>query len=148
MADLKLVQEIAVANHFLGVIATARPDGTVQASLVSAGVLDDPKTGQPSVGAVIGGQAAKLRLLRRSGRATMVFQHGWRWASVEGPVRLEGPDDPAPPGAGRDVAGLIRTIYKAAGGTHEDWDEFDRVMAEDRRCAVFIHPERISTNPG
>jgi hypothetical protein len=34
----------------------------------------------------------------------------------------------------------------AAGGTHEDWAEFDRVMAEDRRTAVFIKPERITGN--
>ena len=145
MADLNLVRDIASANHFLGVIATTRANGTVHASLVNAGVIDDPETGTTTVGTVIGGPV-KLRLLRRSRRATIVFQNGWQWVAVEGAVRLEGPDDPAPPGRGRDLPQLIRSVYKAAGGDHEDWDEFDRVMAADRRCAAFIEAERIYSN--
>ena len=34
----------------------------------------------------------------------------------------------------------------AAGGTHEDWVEFDRVMAEERRAAVLVGLDRITTN--
>ena len=29
-----------------------------------------------------------------------------------------------------------------------DWDEFDRVMAADRRCAVFVRAGAITSNPG
>ncbi|HJT93515.1 MAG TPA: pyridoxamine 5'-phosphate oxidase, partial [Mycobacterium sp.] len=28
-----------------------------------------------------------------------------------------------------------------------DWDTYDRVMAEERRAAVFISPTRTYTNP-
>jgi hypothetical protein len=41
---------------------------------------------------------------------------------------------------------LLRDIFIAAGGTHDDFDEYDRVMATDRRVAVLVRPERISGN--
>jgi hypothetical protein len=41
---------------------------------------------------------------------------------------------------------LLREIFEAAGGTHEDWDEYDRVMAAERRVAVLIAPERVYGN--
>jgi hypothetical protein len=97
------------------------------------------------VAAVIAGSAWKLRLLRRSGRATLVFKHGWEWIAVSGPVRLVGPDDGTD--LGLDVPETIRSVFRAAGGTHEDWDEFDRVMAEERRCAVFVRADAITSNP-
>jgi hypothetical protein len=40
----------------------------------------------------------------------------------------------------------LRAVFQAAGGTHEDWDEYDRVMAAERRAAVLIQPERVITN--
>jgi hypothetical protein len=146
MADLELVKELSKADDFLAVIATARPDGTVHASLVKAGVVDDPVDGSPAVGTVIVGQARKLAYLRGSGRATVVFKHGWRWVAVEGPVRLVGPDDPPPETLERSIAALVREIYRAAGGTHDDWEEFDRVMAEDRRTAAYVAAARVSSN--
>jgi hypothetical protein len=41
---------------------------------------------------------------------------------------------------------LLRDIYSAAGGVHDDWDEYDRVMAADGRLAVLISPHRILGN--
>jgi len=38
-------------------------------------------------------------------------------------------------------AGLI-----AAGGTHDDWDTYDRVMAEEHRTAVLVTPGRVYSN--
>ncbi len=38
---------------------------------------------------------------------------------------------------------LLREIFTAAGGSHDDFDEYDRVMAADRRAAVLITPERV-----
>jgi hypothetical protein len=146
MADLSLVRELAPASGNLAVFSTLRPDGTIHSSLVSAGVIDDPASAQPSIGVVIGGGARKLRYLRQNGRATVVFKEGWSWVAVDGAVRLDGPDDPAVPGADRSVPALIRDVFQAAGGIHDDWDEFDRVMAEDRRCAVFVALDRISSN--
>ena len=39
---------------------------------------------------------------------------------------------------------LLRRVFVAAGGTHQDWDEFDRVMQAEERTAVLIAPERIT----
>jgi hypothetical protein len=40
----------------------------------------------------------------------------------------------------------LRAVFTAAGGTHDDWDEYDRVMAAERRTAVLIEPARITSN--
>ena len=146
MADLDLVDRLAAADRHLAVFTVARPDGTVHASVVSAGVIVDPVDGSPGVAAVVGGDARKLGLVRASGRATLVFKDGWEWAAVSGPVRLVGPDDGSD--LGLDVPETIRSVFKAAGGSHEDWAEFDRVLAEERRCAVFVRADAISSNAG
>jgi hypothetical protein len=144
MADLALVERLAAADHHLAVLAIARPDGSVHASLVSAGVIDDPVDGSSGVAAVVAGDSRKLRLLRSSAPPTLVFKSGFEWVAVSGPARLIGPDDGTE--LGRDVSETIRSVFRAAGGTHEDWAEFDRVMAAERRCAVFVRAERISSN--
>ena len=145
-ADLDLVRRLVAAEHGLAVVTTTRSDGTVHASVVNAGVLDDPIAGAPAVGFVASGSALKLRLLRRSGRATIVFRAGWEWVSVEGPSRLLGPED-LPAGFSADrIPQLLRDVFTAAGGRHEDWAEFDRVMAAEGRTAVFIEPARLISN--
>jgi len=146
MADLDHVARLAAADHNLAVIAVGRPDGSVHASVVSAGVMDDPVDGAPGVAAVVGGDSRKLGLLRASGRATLVFKDGWDWAAVSGPARLVGPDDGLD--LGIDVPELLRSVFRAAGGSHEDWAEYDRVMAAERRCAVFVRAEAVSSNAG
>jgi PPOX class probable F420-dependent enzyme len=144
MADMDLVRELAAAGSHLAVIATTRADGTVHASLVKAGLLDDPSTGVASVGIVVAGSARKLIHLRKAGRATVVFKDGWRWAAVEGPAHLTGPGDPDDAITGPALPAVLRAIYAAAGGTHDDWEEFDRAMAEDRRCALFVEAQTIT----
>ena len=115
-------------------------------SVVNVGVLDDPITGVPVVGFVTAGSALKLRLFRRTGRATVVVRAGWEWVSVEGPVRLLGPEDTATGFAMNRLPGLLRDVFSAAGGTHEDWTEFDRVMSAERRTAVLVEPARLTSN--
>jgi len=144
--DLELVRRLVAADHGLAVIATTRADGSVQASVVNAGVLDDPVTNRPVVGLVAGGSALKLRLLRRTGRATVVFRAGWEWVAVDGAVRLIGPEDLPDDFPAERVPQLLRDVFTAAGGTHEDWDEYDRVMAAQRRTAVLVEPTRVTTN--
>jgi pyridoxamine 5'-phosphate oxidase-like protein len=144
MADLHDVERIAEGDNHLAVVATTRADGSVQASVVSAGVIDDPVDGSPGVGLVAAGGSVKLRMLRERPVATVVFKHGFQWAAVSGPARLVGPDDGSE--YGLDVPQTIRSVFVAAGGDHEDWEEFDRVMADERRCAVFVRAASISTN--
>ena len=39
------------------------------------------------------------------------------------------------------LPGLLRQVYSAAGGgEHEDWAEYDRVVAAERRMAVLLTP--------
>src|SRR5204863_10119603 len=119
-ADLDLVRRLVGADHGLAIITTTRADGSVQASLVNAGVLTDPLSGEPAIGAVVRANAVKLRLLRRTPRATIVVRSGWEWVAVDGPVRLIGPEDTT---TNFDLAGLpqlLRAIFTAAGGTHDD----------------------------
>lgn len=147
MADLSRVGELAVAEHGLATISVARADGTVHSSVVNAGLIDDPVTGAPGVGFVARGGTRKLDLLRERGNGTIVFRRGWAWASVQGPVHLIGPDDPDPAFDPAGLPGLLRDVFKAATGTHDDWAEYDRVMATERRCAVFVAAQRVYGNP-
>jgi PPOX class probable F420-dependent enzyme len=134
-------------DHGLVVVSTLRPDGTIQSSVVNAGVLPHPVTGAQVVGLVSRGDARRLEYLRARPRATVVIRAGWQWASAEGPVELAGPDDPMPGVDAERLRLLLREIFTAAGGTHDDWPAYDRVMAEERRVAVLLTPER-ATQPG
>jgi PPOX class probable F420-dependent enzyme len=143
LSDLATVRKLVDAEHGLAVIATLRADTTVQASVVNAGVLAHPLTGEDVVGFVAIGGTVKLQNLRRNPQATMVFRAGFRWVSVEGLATLIGPDDPA---AGFDITKLpqlLRDVFLSTGSAHDDWPTYDRVMAEERRCAVLIAPDRI-----
>lgn len=145
-SNLDLVRRLALDEHGLATIATTRKDGTVHASVVNAGVLDDPVSGKASVGFVAIGGGRKLDLLRRNGQATIVFRRGWEWVSVQGPTHLIGPDDPDPGFEAAGLPQLLRDVFIAATGTHEDWAEYDRAMAAERRVAVFIETARIIGN--
>jgi PPOX class probable F420-dependent enzyme len=145
MVTLSEAAEIGSRDKFLAVVSTARADGTIQSSVVNAGVLADPESGRDVVGFVTYGKA-KLANLRARPQVTVTFRAGWQWAAIEGAARIIGPDDPA---SGVDAEGLRllrRAVFTAAGGTHEDWDEYDRVMEHERRAAVLVTPTRVYSN--
>ena len=146
MSDLGDFTRISRADGGLCVVTTLRDDSTVQASVVNAGVLDHPVSQTPVIGIVAAGGSRKLRNLRRRPRSTLVAKSGWEWIAVEGPAELFGPDDPTAGLDGESLRLVLRAIFVAAGGTHDDWDEYDRVMAADRRTAIFISPERVYSN--
>ncbi len=146
MSDLGDFARISGADSGLCVVTTVRDDSTVQASVVNAGVLEHPVSGVSVVGLVAIGGSRKLANFRRRPRATLVAKSGWEWVAVEGAVDLFGPDDPI---AGLDAEALritLRSVFTAADGSHDDWDEYDRVMARERRTAVFLTPTRIYSN--
>lgn len=143
MADLEPFAELVPLDHGLVVVSTTRPDGTIQSSVVNAGVLHHPVTGRPVVAFVAVGSSQRLRNLRARPRATVVIRAGWQWAAVEGPVELAGPDDPYEGIDAERLRLLLREIFTAAGGTHDDWDEYDRAMADERRVAVLVEPQRV-----
>ena len=73
-------------------------------------------------------------------------QSGYRWVTVEGTVELVGPDDRLDGVDADALPALLRSVFRAAGGTHEDWAAFDRVMAEEQRVAVLVTPIRVYSN--
>ncbi|MGH3486313.1 MAG: TIGR03618 family F420-dependent PPOX class oxidoreductase [Actinopolymorphaceae bacterium] len=147
MTDLAAFAELVPLDHGLCVINTLRSDGSVQSSVVNAGVLQHPLRAEQVVGLVAIGGSRKLHNLRAAPRATIVARAGWRWATVEGEAEIIGPDDPQPDLDFQALRLLLRDIFRAAGGTHDDWDTYDRVMADERRAAVLITPRRVYTNP-
>jgi len=142
MVTLAAAAEIGSRDKFLAVISTARADGTIQSSVVNAGVLADPQSGHDVVAFVTYGRA-KLTNLRTRPQITVTFRAGWQWAAIEGMARIIGPDDPAPGLNAERLRLLRREVFTAAGGTHEDWDEYDRVMERERRAVVLVTPARV-----
>ena len=126
------VRRFAGADQGLSVASFGRPDQSVHSTVVSAGVMDHPVTGERVV-ALVKHSAGK------HSQTPSLALHPERHHRL--PV---GPDadyegfDPS------SVLQLIRDVFISAGGTHQDWDEYDRVMAAERRAAVFIHPTRIT----
>jgi hypothetical protein len=116
--------------------------------VVNAGVLPHPVTGATVVGMVIRGGTRKLDRLRKHPYANVVARSGWEWAAAEGRVELAGPVDPMPGVDTERLRLLLREIFTAAGGTHEDFGEYDRVMRAEGRTAVLVYPERVYSNPG
>jgi hypothetical protein len=146
MVDIQPFAQLVSGDRGLAVVALALPDGTAHASVVNAGVLPHPVTGVPVVGVVARGQARKLRYLRAHPRATIVLRAGWQWSAVEGPVELAGPDDPMPGIDSERLRLLLREIFTAAGGTHDDFAEYDAAMAAERRTAILLTPARLYGN--
>ena len=147
MTDLADFAGLLGLDHGLCVVCTLRGDGSVQSSVVNAGVLDHPLSGVPVVGLVGRGASRKLVNLRRDPRVTVVARAGWSWAAAEGDAHIIGPDDPHPDVGAESLRLLLREVFVAAGGTHDDWDAYDRVMVDERRAAVLITPRRLYSNP-
>ena len=144
MTTLNDAVALAAAESGLAVVSTVRADGTVQASLVNVGLLPHPASGQPSLGFTTYGKV-KLANLRARPQLAVTFKNGWQWATVEGRAELVGQDDAQSWLADADkLRLLLREVFTSAGGTHDNWNEYDRVMAEERRVAVLVSPARVS----
>jgi PPOX class probable F420-dependent enzyme len=148
LALLERVRELGARESGLAVVVTFRADGSAPASVVNAGVLDHPVTGERIVGFVARGHAKKLEHLRARPRATVIFRSGWDWVAVEGDAQLVGPNDALDGITAEALPPLIRSIYAAAvGGTPDDWADLDASIADEGHTAVLITPTRTYTNP-
>jgi len=145
MTDLQVVRYIGGSDRWLAVVATPRRDGSIQGSVVNAGVLAHPVTGGEVAAFVTYGRV-KLANLRARPQATLVWRAGWDWVTVEGNASVVGSDDPLEGFDSSRLPKLLRDVFVAAGGTHDDWRTYDRVMAEERRAAVLLTPTRIYSN--
>jgi PPOX class probable F420-dependent enzyme len=146
MTDVADFARVAALDGGLCVVSTLRGDTTVQASVVNAGVLDHPLTGERVVGFVAAGGSRKLANMRARPRATVVARAGFQWVAAEGATTLAGPDDPLARIDAERLRLLLRETFVAAGGSHDDWDTYDRVMADERRTVVLVTPDRIYSN--
>ncbi|MET9480158.1 TIGR03618 family F420-dependent PPOX class oxidoreductase [Streptomyces sp. NPDC006638] len=145
MTTLEEATALAREENGLAVISTLRADLTIQSSLVNAGALDHPSTGERVLAFVTYGKV-KLGNLRARPQVTATFRKGGQWATVEGEAQLAGPQDPQPWLDAERLRLLLREVFVAAGGEHDDWEAYDRVMAEQGRTAVLITPRRVYSN--
>jgi PPOX class probable F420-dependent enzyme len=146
MVTLHDAVDLARSDNGLAVVSTLRSDQTIQASLINAGILDHPATGEPVLGFVTYGRV-KLANLRARPAVALTFRDGWKWATVEGRAELAGPDDRPDWLAGTEALRLLlRDVFSACGGTHDNWAEYDRVMVEQGRSAVLVVPTRVYSN--
>jgi hypothetical protein len=95
-AGLDDVRRLAGLDHGLATVCTVRADGTVQATVVNAGVVDHPRTGAPVAAFLARPGTRKLAHLAERPTATLSWRAGWAWVTVEGRAELIGPDHPAP----------------------------------------------------
>jgi len=120
-------------EHHRAVLTTMRSDGRPQLSPVAAGVdaegrviVSTPET------------TAKARNLRRDPRVALcAFTDGFygRWAQVEGTAEVvERPE----------AVELLVDYYRLVSGEHPDWDDYQRVVVEDRRVLIRFEIERAS----
>jgi hypothetical protein len=148
VADIEDFRRLIPRDRGLVSVSALRPDGTISSSVVNAGVLPHPVTGEIVIGMVVRGGTRKLAYWRERPYGNVVIRAGWQWAAAEGPVDLIGPEDPEPGVDADRLRLLLREIFTAAGGTHDDFDTYDQVMRAERRTAVFLHPDRVYSNPG
>ena len=146
MTTLDDAAHLGAKEQGLAVISTLRADHAIQTSVVNAGVMRHPLVEQQRVLVFVTYGRVKLTNLRARPQVTATFRSGWQWVAVEGCAQLIGPDDPHSEIDAERLRLLLREAFAAAGGRHDNWAEYDRVMAEQRRTLVLIEPVRIYSN--
>lgn len=132
--ELTSALELAAAYHN-GVLVTLKRDGRPQLSNITYVAGSD---GLIRVSVTDG--RAKAANLRRDPRASLYVTRPDFWAYFV----IEATADLSPTAASPDDATVdeLVEVYRAAQGEHPDWEEYRRVMVEDRRLVVRLHPER------
>ena len=117
------------------VVTTIGRSGLPQATIVRSGPYEG------TMAFVVRGGTVKLANLKRDDRCTvLVAKPDWtRYATVEGRAATHRQDNTGE----EELRLLLRRVFSAAGGTHSDWEEFDRVMREEARAVVLVTPERV-----
>lgn len=147
MASVAEFEALVPLDHGLSTVAVRRGDRPPQVTVVNAGVVVHPVNGNSVVAFVAAGSALKLSLLRTDPAVAVTIRAGWQWVTVEGTAELIGPDDPSPHLDAERLRLLLREIFTAAGGSHDDWDSYDTTMRDERRTAVLVSADRVYSNP-
>lgn len=146
MVDLTDFEGLVGLDHGLSTIAVNRAGRAPHVTVVNAGVMAHPISAAPVVAFVAAGAARKLQHVRVDPSLAVTVRAGWQWVTVEGRAELIGPDDPHPDVDDERLRLLLREIFTAAGGSHDDWPTYDRIMREERRTAVLVTIERAYSN--
>ena len=96
---------------------------------------------------VSGSKAARLKHIDRGSQVTITARRGWAWSSVTGPADLIRPEQVPESMDKEQMRLLLREVFHAAGGVHDDLEEYDRAMAQEGRVVVCVTPERVLGNP-
>jgi PPOX class probable F420-dependent enzyme len=147
VASLHDARRLIGLDNALASVSTIRPDGSIQTTVVNAGIVDHPVHGSEVAAFVARGGTRKIVHLRARPTAALLWRAGWAWVAIEGTTELCGPDDPLAGIGDEGQTALLRRIAVAAGVDHDDWDEFDRMVAAEGRTAVLLTPRRIYQNP-
>lgn len=146
MTTLDTVRSYLAEEDGLAVVSTVQADGTVLSSVVNCGIIDHPVTHEPRLAFVSLGSAARLDHIRAGSQVTVAIRRGWNWVAVTGTAELVGPHDNAGELDADHIRILLRDIFTAAGGQHDDWDTYDQTMRDQARTAVLITPAHIRGN--
>lgn len=146
MTTLKQVGEFLSTESGLAVVSTVRADNSVLSSVVNCGLVEHPLTKAPAVAFVSGCSAARLTHIDRGSWATVAVRRGWEWLAASGPADVLGPDTLQDGFTGEELRLLLRSVFCAAGGEHDDYEEYDRAMATEGRVVVLVSPNRILGN--
>ncbi len=143
MTTLDTVRSFLTQENGLAAVSTVQTNGAVLSSVVNCGLIDHPVTREPRVAFVSMGNAARLRHIRRGSPITVAIRRTWKWVSITGTADLIGPNDNAHGFEPDRIRLLLRDVFLAAQGQHDDWDDYDRTMLADERTAVLIAPQRL-----
>ncbi|MER7944307.1 MULTISPECIES: PPOX class F420-dependent oxidoreductase [unclassified Streptomyces] len=124
-----------------GVLVTLKRDGRPQLSNVNHAYY--PEEGVIRVSITEG--RAKTRNLRRDPRAGyhVTSDDRWAWTVADATAELTSPAaDPHD-----EVVEQLITLYRDVRGEHPDWDDYRRVMVEDRRVVLTLRIEHVYGQP-
>ncbi len=147
MNDIETVKNHLAEETGLATVSTVQADGRVLTTVVNCGMIEHPITGDTCVAFVSGSNAARLKHIERGSQVTVSVRRGWVWSSVTGPADLI-KSESLPEGIDSEkMRLLLREVFHAAGGVHDDLEEYDKAMAAEKRAVVCVSPDRILGNP-
>ena len=147
MSDIEIFSNYLLEETGLVTVSTTQVDGRVLSSVVNCGMIEHPLTGDTCVAFVSGSKAARLKHIDRGSQVTITARRGWAWSSVTGPADLIRPEQVPESIDKEQMRLLLREVFHAAGGVHDDLEEYDRTMLQEGRVVVCVTPERVLGNP-
>ena len=147
MSDIEIFSNYLSEETGLVTVSTTQVDGKVLSSVVNCGMIEHPLTGATCVAFVSGSRAARLKHIDRGSQVTITARRGWAWSSVTGPADLIRPEQVPETIDKEQMRLLLREVFHAAGGVHDDLEEYDRTMLQEGRVVVCVTPERVLGNP-